>query len=63
MGKAVPQNIKSRANVLIQAFPENFSDNFEKNKDFINSLGMPLSKLQRNLVAGFIVRIKERLNA
>ena len=63
MGKAVPHNIKSRANVLIQAFPENFSGNFEKNKEFINSIGMPLSKLQKNLVAGFIVRIKERLNA
>ena len=63
MGKAVPHNIKSKANVLVQAFPESFSGSFEKNKEFINALGMPLSKLQKNLVAGFIVRIKERLNS
>lgn len=57
MGKAVPKGIKARANFLMQEFPESFSEDFEKNKEFINSLDLPfLTRLNRNLIAGFISR-------
>ena len=63
MGKAVPQNIKSRANTLIHTYPKELSPDFEANKRFIDSFGMPLSKPQRNLVAGFISRQMSKASA
>ncbi len=63
MGKAVPQNIKSRANSLVRAYPDLFSKDFDKNKVLIDSFNMSLSKTQRNLIAGYISRAKEKLTA
>ncbi len=60
MGKAVPKDIKRKANMLFDAYPDQISDDFEKNKAFIDSLNMPMSKKTRNLVAGFLVRKKAR---
>ena len=62
MGKAVPQNIKSKANTLWQSYSD-IPNDFDSIKAFINSFGMPLSKPQRNLVAGFISRKKSKLRA
>ena len=56
MGNSVPKNIKSRAGVLIQNFSGDVSTDYEKNKLFINSLGLPFSKSTKNRIAGFIVR-------
>ena len=60
MGKAVPQNIKSKANTLLAAYPDEVPKDFDSIKRFIDSFGMPLSKPQRNLVAGFIARQKSK---
>lgn len=60
MGKAVPRNIKQRANLLIEKFPDETTDDFEKNKEFINSMELPFSKKTRNLMAGFITRQKKQ---
>ncbi|MFH1586580.1 MAG: 30S ribosomal protein S17e [Candidatus Diapherotrites archaeon] len=60
MGKAVPRNIKQRANQLIEEFPEETTSDFEKNKAFINSMEMPFPKKTRNLMAGFITRQKKQ---
>lgn len=56
MGNSVPKNIKARAGVLIQNFPEQVSTDYSKNKTFINSLGLPFSKSTKNRIAGYIVR-------
>lgn len=56
MGKAVPKLIKQRANELIKAFPEKLSKDFQENKAFLKSLGMPFSKVEVNLMSGFIAR-------
>jgi len=56
MGKAVPKGIKSRAKILLNEFPNDLGDDFEKNKKFIDSLTLPLYKVSRNKIAGFIVR-------
>ena len=56
MGKAVPKSLKRRAEILIQHFPDKFSKSFEKNKQILNELNLPLSTTQRNLVAGYIAR-------
>jgi len=60
LGKAVPQNIKSKANTLTGAYSDKFSKDFEKNKGALAEFDLSLSKEQRNLVAGYIVRIKKR---
>ena len=54
MGKAVPRGVKTKAHTLIQLYPDSFSKDFEKNKEFLNSLNLPFSKLTRNLIAGYI---------
>ena len=56
MGKAVPQKVKSMANVLLQTYPAQLSGDFGANKKFVDSFGMPIPTTQRNLVAGFITR-------
>ncbi|MFH1588808.1 MAG: 30S ribosomal protein S17e [Candidatus Diapherotrites archaeon] len=59
MGKAVPKRIKLIARQLMEKFPDKFSaKNFDKNKEFINSLTLPIAKHTRNLVAGYITRLK-----
>ncbi len=60
MGKAVPKGIKSRAEFLIKKFPDKFGKDFEKNKQALNELDLPLSKVTRNLMAGFLTRKKEQ---
>ena len=60
MGKAVPKSLKSRAEVLMKEFPKETTPDFEKNKDFLNTLNLSLSKSQRNLVAGYISRKTEK---
>jgi len=60
LGKAVPKNIKARARSLMEAFPDVFSSDFEKNKEFLNSLGLPFFKSTRNNVAGYISRQKHK---
>ncbi len=56
MGKAVPRIIKQRSNELLKAYPDNFSREFEKNKEFLKSLELPFSKTELNLMSGFISR-------
>ena len=56
MGKAVPKGIKSRARILLNEFPNDLGEDFEKNKKFVDSLKLPLYKISRNKIAGFIVR-------
>lgn len=60
MGKAVPQNIKSKVRELLKTHGSEFGTEFDKNKQVINSFGIPLSKEQRNLVAGYITRLKSK---
>ena len=56
MGKAVPKGIKAKAEEIQKYFPDKVSDNFDQNKALIISLGLPLPKTNRNLIAGFMTR-------
>ena len=57
MGKSVPRGIKSRAEYLTSNYPEQFSENFTKNKETLSKLELPFSKVTRNILAGFIGRL------
>jgi len=56
LGKSTPKSIKIRAEVLLREIPAIFSMDFEKNKSAINSLHLPVSSSNRNLIAGCITR-------
>ena len=56
MGKAVPRSIKMRVEILLEKFPDGFGPDFEKNKQVLASLGLTLSRFNRNMIAGFITR-------
>ncbi|MBN1940915.1 MAG: 30S ribosomal protein S17e [Candidatus Diapherotrites archaeon] len=56
MGKAVPKAIKMRVETLLQEIPEKFSTDFEKNKEALNSLNLPFSVFDRNMMAAFLTR-------
>lgn len=60
MGKAVSKGLKYRAEVLIRDLPEKFGKDFEKNKTSLNEMELGLSKTNRNIVAGYMVRLAER---
>ena len=56
MGKAVSKGLKTKAEFLLKAIPERLSGNFEKNKSVLVELGIPFTKLNRNLLAGYMSR-------
>jgi len=56
MGKAVPKGIKAKAEEIQKYFPDKVTDSFDQNKALLNSLGLPLPKTNRNLIAGFMTR-------
>jgi len=57
LGKAVPKQLKFRAEVLLENHKAGFSLDFKKNRDYLVSLDLPLSKTNRNIVAGYITRM------
>jgi ribosomal protein S17E len=57
MGKSVSKGLKYRAEVLIEELPEKFSKDFEKNKVSLGEMDLGLSKTNRNVLAGYLVRL------
>jgi len=57
MGKSVPKGVKTKVEILLNESDE-FSKDFEKNKEVINSMNLNFSKKIRNLIAGFVSRRK-----
>lgn len=56
MGKAISRSIKNKARTLIKHYKKDLSTDFDKNKQFIKTLEVPLSPLTINLIAGYITR-------
>jgi ribosomal protein S17E len=56
VGKAIVKGLKTKADLLLKTIPERFSTDFEKNKGVLVELGIPFTKLNRNLLAGYITR-------
>lgn len=63
MGKAIAKGLKTKADFLLKAVPEKFSVDFEKNKGILVDLGIPFTKLNRNLLAGYITREVQKKQA
>lgn len=61
MGKQTTRILKNKAEKLIEIYPGKFGTEFEKNKEFLNTLGLfKYSKHDRNLIAGYIARAAKK---
>ncbi len=59
LGNVKPAFVKRIALELIEKFPEEFTDDFEKNKMLVERLTTISTKNLRNRVAGYITRLME----
>lgn len=57
MGKSVLKALKYRSEVLLKEFPDGLGKGYDKNKKFLDTMDLGLSKSSRNIVAGYIVRL------
>lgn len=51
-----PDYVKKTGNVLLERYPEAFSDDFQHNKESVRELTNIESKDVRNRVAGYVTR-------
>ncbi|MBN3037633.1 MAG: 30S ribosomal protein S17e [Candidatus Diapherotrites archaeon] len=59
MGKQTIALLKTKAEKIMKLYANQVTNNFEENKKFLDSLGVfDYSKKDRNMVAGFITRVK-----
>jgi small subunit ribosomal protein S17e len=56
LGNVRTDQIKRTAKELIRRFPNEFSDNFENNKQVVNKLTQGTTTKIRNQIAGYITR-------
>ncbi|RLE49962.1 MAG: 30S ribosomal protein S17e [Candidatus Methanomethylicota archaeon] len=57
MGKVRPAKVKRLAAELIQRYPDQFSTDFEKNKQLVKEYLPGVTKKLRNRVAGYVTRL------
>ena len=61
MGRIRTKDIKNLTFGLIEAYPEKFVTDFERNKDELNQLNLIKHKRVRNKVAGYLARVVKRM--
>jgi small subunit ribosomal protein S17e len=49
--------VKRISSDLVERYPSSFSTEFEQNKQFLNEVGIDVSKKLRNKIAGYVTRI------
>ena len=60
MGNVRPMYIKRVAIELVQEFPDAFSSDFQSNKKYVAQYTSIDSKIMRNRIAGYIVKMLEQ---
>ena len=63
MGRIKTRFIKRVTHQLVDLHGDEFTDNFEKNKELLNQYVIIQSKLIRNRIAGYIVHLVKMRNA
>ncbi len=63
MGKRRTSSVSRIAIRLIKDYPERFTNNYDENKNVLDELIYFPSKVLRNKVAGYIVRLKKGENS
>jgi small subunit ribosomal protein S17e len=59
LGKVRTEMVKRISIELIDKYPRSFTIEFEENKQFLNEIGLPVSKRLRNKIAGYITRLQK----
>lgn len=57
MGKVRTEMVKRISLELIDKYPYSFESEFEPNKQFLNEIGLDVSKKLRNRIAGYITTV------
>ncbi len=57
MGKVRTETVKRVTLELVDKYPRSFTTDFEQNKQFLNEIGLEVSKKLRNRIAGYISRV------
>jgi small subunit ribosomal protein S17e len=57
MGKVRTEMVKRISNELVDRYERSFTMDFEQNKQFLNEIGLDVSKKLRNKIAGYVTRI------
>ena len=60
MGNIRPSFIKTRALRLVETYPDQFTDDFENNKNLVSEFSDVDNKRMRNWIAGYITSYKQR---
>jgi small subunit ribosomal protein S17e len=58
LGKVRTETVKRAARELVEKFPDKFTNEYETNKAAVNELVRAPSKKLRNLIAGYVTRLK-----
>ena len=58
LGKVRTETVKRAARELIEKFPDKFTNEFEANKTAVNETVRAPSKKLRNLIAGYVTRLR-----
>lgn len=58
LGKVRTETVKRAARELVERFPNKFTNEYEANKLAVNELVSAPSKKLRNLIAGYVTRLK-----
>lgn len=58
MGKVRPEKVKKVARELVKRYPDKLTTDFESNKKMLESMATINSPKLRNLIAGYITRLK-----
>ena len=59
MGKQRSKVLRRKAQEIYKMFPDKFSTEYEKNKKALNEMNIVQNKIDRNIVAGVIVKLAE----
>lgn len=59
MGKQRSKVLRRKAQEIYKMFPDKFSTEYEKNKKALNEMKIFQNKIDRNIVAGVIVKLAE----
>ena len=60
MGRIKTLQIKRATNKLMELHRDKFTDSFEKNREILDKLIIAESKKLKNIIAGYITRLKKR---
>jgi len=61
MGNVRPTYIKRVAIELVERYPEQFTDDFQHNKEMVAKLSDVSTKVMRNRIAGYVTRYRKQV--